>query len=71
MTREPTVAGLVVQPWDGRRESTVDQIVSDIASGLRVFRSRDGFAIPEELILDRARNIACALIGNYSFAEIR
>lgn len=65
MSREPVVAALEVVPFDGKVESLVDQLVSDVAMGLRVLRTRDGFALPEDLVMDRARNIVCGLIGNY------
>lgn len=71
MSREPVVSALEIVPFDGKVESEVDRLVSDIATSLRVFRTRDGFAIPETLILDRARNLACGLIGNWTFKETK
>lgn len=65
MRREPMVSALEVVPWDGATESLVDSLVSDIAMGIRVLRTRDGVWITEDQVLDRARNIAQGLIGNY------
>lgn len=40
-------------------------LVDDVAAGVRVLRTRDGVALTDAQIADRARNIAAALIGNY------
>lgn len=64
-TRAPVVAALVVEPWDGDREALLDAMVSDVASGIRVLRSRDGVWISEDQVMDRARNIVAGLAGNY------
>ena len=37
-----------------------------VAECLRVFRTRDGLPITEAQIDERARNIVCALAGNYN-----
>lgn len=40
-------------------------LVDDVAAGVRVLRTRDGVALTDEQITDRARNVVCGLIGNY------
>lgn len=40
-------------------------LVDDVAQGVRVLRTRDGVALTDAQIADRARNIAAALLGNY------
>lgn len=69
--REPVVANLIVQPWDGDKESLIDSLVSDVATGIRVLRSRDGSWLTEDQIMDRARNIVAGLIGNYNITKRR
>jgi hypothetical protein len=69
--REPMVADLLVQPWDGDKESLLDDLVADVASGVRVLRHRDGVLLTEDQVLDRARNIVAGLIGNYRIERAR
>ena len=38
-------------------------VVDVVAEGLRVLRTRDGVALTEDMILERARNIAAGLTG--------
>jgi hypothetical protein len=40
-------------------------LVDDVAAGVRVLRTRDGVAVTDDQIAERARNIAAALLGNY------
>jgi len=47
-----------------------EAIVADIAAGLFVLRDRDGIAIAPGLVLERARNIAAAILGNYDVKPI-
>lgn len=47
-----------------------DELIKAIADGVRVLRSRDAVAISEELVLERARNIAAAILGNYHVAPL-
>jgi len=44
---------------------TVRLLLEDIAAGIRVLQTRDGVALSDEQILERARNIVAGLIGNY------
>jgi hypothetical protein len=37
----------------------------DVAAGIRVLQTRDGIALTNEQILERARNIVAGLLGNY------
>ena len=48
----------------------VDQIIEDIAAGLRSLRTLDGHDISEESIYERARNIATCLVANYSISAL-
>lgn len=41
------------------------RIVDDLVEGLRVFNTMHGMSIAEDVLLDRARNIAAGLLGNY------
>lgn len=58
------LSGGPIPPPSGR--SLVEQLVEDVADGLRVLRTRDGVWISEDQILDRARNIVQGLVYNYS-----
>jgi hypothetical protein len=45
-------------------------LLQDIASGIRVLQSRDGMALSDEQILERARNIVAGLVGNYRIVSL-
>jgi hypothetical protein len=45
-------------------------LVDDIAAGIRVLQSRDGVPVSNDQILERARNIVTALIGNYRIHSV-
>ena len=45
-------------------------LLDDIAAGIRVLQTRDGIALTDEQILERARNIVAGLIGNYNIRSI-
>src|SRR4051794_23958115 len=49
---------------------TVRLLLQDIASGIRVLRTRDGLDVSDEQILERARNIVTGLVGNYRIASL-
>ena len=49
---------------------TVRLLLQDVAQGIRVLQSRDGIALSDEQILERARNIVTGLIGNYSIRAL-
>ncbi len=49
---------------------TVRLLLQDIASGIRVLQSRDGVALSDEQILERARNIVAGLVGNYKIVSL-
>jgi hypothetical protein len=49
---------------------TVRLLLQDIASGIRVFQSRDGVALSDDQILERARNIVAGLVGNYRIVSL-
>lgn len=50
--------------------ATVRLLVDDIAAGIRVLQSRDGVPVTNDQILERARNIVTALIGNYRIMSV-
>jgi hypothetical protein len=50
--------------------ATVRLLVDDIAAGIRVLQSRDGVPVSNDQILERARNIVTALIGNYRIHSV-
>jgi len=41
------------------------RLVRDVSAGIRVLRRRDGVALSDGQIVERARNIVMALINNY------
>jgi hypothetical protein len=45
-------------------------LLQDVASGIRVLQSRDGVALSDEQILERARNIVAGLVGNYRIVSL-
>jgi len=49
---------------------TVRLLLQDVASGIRVLQSRDGIALSDEQILERARNIVAGLLGNYHIRSL-
>ncbi len=46
------------------------QLFWDIVSGIDVLRVRDGFALSDVQILERAANMMSGLIGNYKFTPL-
>jgi hypothetical protein len=54
----------------GALPATVRQLLQDVADGIRVFRTRDGIALTNEQILERARNIVAGLVGNYKISAL-
>ena len=49
---------------------TVRLLLQDVASGIRVLQSRDGIALSDDQILERARNIVAGLVGNYRIVSL-
>jgi hypothetical protein len=49
---------------------TVRLLLQDVAQGIRVLQSRDGVALSDEQILERARNIVAGLVGNYRIVSL-
>lgn len=47
------------------RDPTMMRLLRDVSEGIRVLQSRDGVAVSEAQIWERARNIVMGLIGNY------
>lgn len=55
-------------PPPGR--SLADRLVDDVFEGLRVLRVRDGLPVSDEACRERANNIVCGVLNNYSVREI-
>jgi hypothetical protein len=49
---------------------TIRQLLEDISAGIRVLQTRDGVALSDEQILERARNIVTGLVGNYKIQSL-
>jgi ribosomal protein S30 len=49
---------------------TIRLLLEDITAGIRVLKTRDGVAVSDEQILERARNIVTGLIGNYRIQSL-
>jgi hypothetical protein len=64
------VAGLEVVPYDAAKEAKLDDLIADVASGVRVLKHRDGVNLSESQIMDRARNIVQGLITNYGWPKV-
>jgi hypothetical protein len=45
-------------------------LVSTLEAGIRVLRDRDRLPLPDELIRERARNMATALLGAFSVTPL-
>jgi len=44
---------------------TIGKLLVDVAAGIRVLATRDGIALTEKQVAERARNIVAGLMGNY------
>jgi len=44
---------------------TIAKLLADVAAGIRVLATRDGVALTEKQVAERARNIVAGLMGNY------
>lgn len=55
---------------NAEREKLVDALTADVMGGLRVFVTRDGYALTEDQIRERANNIVCAIVGNYELRAL-
>lgn len=49
----------------------LDRAISIVAAGLTVLSTRDHLAIPNDLALERARNIVAALAADFALVPIR
>jgi hypothetical protein len=54
----------------GTIDPTLFRLVRDISEGIRVLATRDGVALTEGQILDRASNIVMGLMGNYRIESL-
>jgi hypothetical protein len=54
----------------GSIDPTLFRLVRDISEGIRVLATRDGVALTETQILDRASNIVMGLMGNYRIQSL-
>jgi hypothetical protein len=48
-----------------RQRDLVRRLIDDLSAGIRVLRDRDGLDLSEDLIRERASNLAAAVLGNY------
>ena len=46
-------------------QRTIGRLLADVAAGIRVLATRDGIALTEKQVIERARNIVAGLMGNY------
>ena len=44
---------------------TIAKLLADVSAGIRVLATRDGLALSEKQVAERARNIVAGLMGNY------
>ena len=49
---------------------TLRALMDDISAGIRVLQSRDGVALSDDQIQERARNIVTGLMGNYRIVSL-
>ena len=49
----------------GAVDLTMARLLTDVSAGLRVLKSRDGLALTESQIRERAHNIVMGLLMNY------
>jgi hypothetical protein len=49
----------------GAVDLTMARLLTDVSAGLRVLKSRDGLALTETQIRERAHNIVMGLLMNY------
>jgi hypothetical protein len=54
----------------GKTGNTVRLLLEDVAEGIRVLQTRDGIALSDDQIAERARNIVAGLIGNYRIQSL-
>ena len=45
-------------------------LLDDVAAGIRVLQTRDGIALSDAQVLERARNIVAGLMGNYRIQSL-
>jgi hypothetical protein len=48
----------------------VRRLIDDLSAGIRVLRDRDGVALSDDLIRERASNHAAAVLGNYEIRSL-
>ena len=54
----------------GAVDLTMARLLTDVSAGLRVLKSRDGVALTESQIRERAHNIVMGLLMNYRIAAL-
>jgi hypothetical protein len=57
---------IVLNPPTVAREALIDSLIVDIIEGVMVLAHRDGLPVTLEMATERARNIVCGLVTNYS-----
>jgi hypothetical protein len=50
--------------------ATLDAIVNSIADGIRILRTRDGVPVSDAQCIERARNVALALVTDFDFEHV-
>ena len=53
-----------------RHEELTRKLINDLSAGLRVLRDRDGLVLSDDLIGERAANLAAAVLGNYEVRSL-
>ena len=58
----------LLSPFAG--DLTTARLLEDVSAGIRVLRARDGISLSDDQIVERARNIVMAIIGNYRIESL-
>jgi hypothetical protein len=53
-----------------RHQELVRRLIDDLSAGIRVLRDRDGLVLSDDLIRERASNLAAAVLGNYEVRSL-
>jgi hypothetical protein len=53
-----------------RHQDLVRRLIDDLSAGIRVLRDRDGLVLSDDLIRERASNLAAAVLGNYEVRSL-
>jgi hypothetical protein len=53
-----------------RHEDLIRKLITDLSAGICVLRDRDGIVLSDDLIRERAANLAAAVLGNYEVRSL-